>query len=243
VTSEIEQRAAKNFPKDVEDHKLTVALDQGEYRHLRVDNGSSTYHYGIVTWPGYLTIYGDMGSYVFSRVRDMFAFFRADRHEPDRINPGYWSEKLQAPKGTREVQNFSERVWRDHVRQWADDYVKFHMDDPAEFEREIEDGSVSPDDFQYIEEERDEAKARIMAFRAAGERELLTDEVYSSEVGHQLIERWNDEHGSDGWAIEDGWEWNPVDWDYSFIWCCHAIVHAIKLYDEQTTTKGQTHDQ
>lgn len=29
----------------------------------------------------------------------------------------------------------------------------------------------------------------------------------------------------------DTWEWSLKDWDWSFLWCCHAIVWGIAQYD------------
>lgn len=48
--------------------------------------------FDLVTWPGFLTISGDMGCWTFSRVEDMFTFFRGREL---KINPSYWAEKLQ----------------------------------------------------------------------------------------------------------------------------------------------------
>jgi hypothetical protein len=85
--------SAAEFLVDVANHRLTVRLDQGLYRHLIFQQPrNSNLWFGIVTWPGYLTIHGDMGTWTFSRVQDMFTFFR-DEHL--RVNCSYWAEKLQ----------------------------------------------------------------------------------------------------------------------------------------------------
>jgi hypothetical protein len=31
--------------------------------------------------------------------------------------------------------------------------------------------------------------------------------------------------------FSDTWEWNFTDWDWAFLWCCHAIVAGIARYD------------
>lgn len=79
--------------KEFADHKLTIMRDDGLYRHLRCQKpGTWVYGFDIVTWPGYLCVCGDIGTWVFSRERDMVQWFeRMD----GRINPDYWSEKLQ----------------------------------------------------------------------------------------------------------------------------------------------------
>jgi hypothetical protein len=81
-----------SFLKEVADHKMTGHVIHGAYRHITFSRpGSSVYRFHLTTWPGYLAISGDMGSFVFSRLPDMFEFFR-DKW----INPQYWAEKIQA---------------------------------------------------------------------------------------------------------------------------------------------------
>lgn len=71
----------ERFLQDVADHKMTVVMDNGVYRHLRFANSDSKLAFNqwfdIVTWPGFLAYSGDMGCFVFSRLKDMFEFFRA----------------------------------------------------------------------------------------------------------------------------------------------------------------------
>lgn len=82
---------------DTAHHRLEILRDDGVYRHLRMQQpGTSFYYYDIITWPGYLTVTGDMGTWTFSRTRDMFRFFGA---WDGQINTGYWSEKLEAGAG------------------------------------------------------------------------------------------------------------------------------------------------
>lgn len=89
-----EEQVKVRFDKDIKDHVITIIRDDGLYRHLRFSRPNTrTMSFDIITWPGYLAYVGDMGDFVFCRVEDMLTFFRHDR-----INPSYWSEKLQAPK-------------------------------------------------------------------------------------------------------------------------------------------------
>ncbi len=111
--------------KDVAGHELTILKDDGIYRHLHLGRaGSSTFAYDIVTYPGYLVISGDMGANVFSRVKDMFKFFREDIIDGKiRINEGYWREKVQNGKdGIYEFtdESFERRV-RSHLEDIKDD--------------------------------------------------------------------------------------------------------------------------
>jgi hypothetical protein len=85
----------ESFLADVANHKLTVRMDNGCYRHLVFRQPINTWNmwFEIVTWPNMLTIHGDMGTWSFSRVEDMFTFFRSDQL---RINASYWSEKIES---------------------------------------------------------------------------------------------------------------------------------------------------
>jgi hypothetical protein len=90
----VRQPTAEQFLKDVANHKMTIALDSGDHRHVRFrQERNSNLWFDLVTWPGFLTICGDMGTWTFARVEDMFTFFRS-RGEL-KINASYWAEKLQ----------------------------------------------------------------------------------------------------------------------------------------------------
>ena len=86
------------FLSDVVEHRMKVHMDNGVYRHLEFSKpGTNCYRFDITTWPGYLCVTGDMGTWTFSRLRDMFEFFGgAFEHG---INTGYWSEKFEAGAG------------------------------------------------------------------------------------------------------------------------------------------------
>jgi len=99
---------AERFERDTARHEMTVLHDDGLYRHLRLArvttdektgrrSRSSSYWFELVTWPGKLAVSGDCGSFLFSRLDDMFVFFRSPRYG---INPGYWSEKVLAGETT-----------------------------------------------------------------------------------------------------------------------------------------------
>lgn len=81
-----------DFERDIKDHKMTVEMDNGVFRSVFFgEQGNSCFHFRLTTWPGYLCFSGDMGTFVFSRLRDMFEFFRCDR-----VNLPYWAEKVEA---------------------------------------------------------------------------------------------------------------------------------------------------
>jgi hypothetical protein len=82
------------FCADTRDHVMTIKHDDGLYRHLHCAKPDSGYYsFDIVTWPGHLSIGGDLDGYVFARQPDMFDFFSRHVHTYG-INPGYWGEKV-----------------------------------------------------------------------------------------------------------------------------------------------------
>lgn len=109
------------FAADTADHQMTIQLDEGLYRHLRFRRpGSSEFWFEIITSPNLLTINGDMGTLTFSRLEDMFQFFR----RTDRgINDYYWLEKLLAsdkPAKTYSAKLFTQRILEDATGQLDD---------------------------------------------------------------------------------------------------------------------------
>ncbi len=110
----------EEFIADVANHRMEVLLDRSFHRHLKFSaKGSSIYWFELVTWPGSLAINGDMGSWTFSRVRDMFTFFRGKE-----INPGYWAEKIRHGAGgsNNSAKGFSEDALRIQVASYLDNW-------------------------------------------------------------------------------------------------------------------------
>ena len=134
------EEAKQRFAENTENHTVDIRHDDGLYRHLVCSNeGSSVYRFDIVTYPGYLVVSGDMGEWVFSRVIDMFKFFRS----PDGdINPGYWAEKCCAGNTTE----FSDEKFIDAVTGYVSDYYE---DDYEAFTKVM--AAVQEDIFDLVE--------------------------------------------------------------------------------------------
>ncbi len=83
-------------------------------------------HFDLITWPGYLCYTGDMGTFVFRRLHDMFEFFRcpADR-QPFQIDLRYWAEKVEASDKHGGLRTWSADRFRAEVR----DFFNQHVDD------------------------------------------------------------------------------------------------------------------
>ncbi len=110
----------KQFEKDVADHVLTVKHEAGLYRHLYFGKpGDGNMAFSVVTWPGWLCYSGDMGTYVFSRLPDMFAFFRRPEGELS-INPDYWAQKCEGADKVDGIRAYDPELFRAEVAEWLD---------------------------------------------------------------------------------------------------------------------------
>lgn len=195
------------FLGEVAQHNMQIHRDDGIYRHLRFKRpGTSSYYFDLVTWPGYLVITGDMGTWTFSRIDDMFDFFM-DSHFGQResflINPGYWSEKFEAGAGHSRRESpcyeFDSQAFDDVLRQWLDAYLE-DCDD---------------------EDDRDQVKEAIKGlcgnhFSSEAEAyHALNDTYFPSSVStYEILE------GSGSLLTHS----------HHYLWICHAIVWGIERY-------------
>lgn len=179
--------AKERFLNEIARHELAVLRDDGLYRHLRCQRpGTYVMGFDIITWPGYLAYTGDMGCYVFSRVQDMFEFFRGDN-----INPDYWGEKCQAVDRHSPIVEFT----------------------PEAYERALREFLQGIDDEEF-------------ARRAL--RDLLPAPRYEErETIHRTC--------TYDRRLASFYEMNCREFSFRFVWCCYAIVWAIKHYDVKAT--------
>lgn len=120
-----EERVLARFAGDVAEHEMTVLRDDGLYRHVRFKKpGTISLYFDLITWPGCLTIHGDMGTWTFSRIEDMFSFFAGS----GRIDLRYWHEKIQGERdGAKE---WSPEMFRQHVTERYNDDAKSDPEAP-----------------------------------------------------------------------------------------------------------------
>ena len=115
----------QQFLKDVTNHTMTVHTDIGMVRVLVFQQpGTINLMFVLTTWPGYLCISGDMGTYVFSLLADMFQFFRSEGHESVRglfINLPYWEQKLKAVDKNSNVKEYSYEIFKQIVQERIDE--------------------------------------------------------------------------------------------------------------------------
>jgi hypothetical protein len=115
------------FLKDVANHRMYILRDDGIYRHLQFQTpGTSDQFFDLHTWPGGLCYTGDMGTFVFERLPDMFKFFRSAEEcrtseEPFNIpiNPDYWSGKVVS-MDLHGIKEYSEERFRELVLSCLD---------------------------------------------------------------------------------------------------------------------------
>lgn len=122
----------ERFLQDVARHEIHVVRAEGLNRHIQFSRpNSGTYRFEIITWMGSLLIHGDCGTYVFSRIDDMFNFFRARQthKDEDYINPRYWAEKVDAQDKHGKVYEFCQDTFQqvvvEHFRDLWRDSGKF----------------------------------------------------------------------------------------------------------------------
>lgn len=214
------------FEKTVASHVMEIHRDDGLYRHIRFRKpGTMAYHFNLITWPGYLCYCGDMGTYVFERLEDMFQFFRS-RHDDDRlrVNHDYWAEKLQAVDGNRQkgsAKEFDEDKFRNTIKRLCLEMIKeagsegrLSKDERREFWDAAHNDVL--DHLEWEGQERAMSAAHEFSwkpYRGYGKPEPET------------------------WSFQDLWEYDFTKYTHHFQWCCFALAWGIKLYDK---TKAST---
>lgn len=196
---------SEEFLKNVSLHKMQVLRDDGLYRHLRFNKGqSSVCWFDLITWPGNLCITGDMGTYAFSRIEDMFSFFRDERQkEGISINPGYWEEKVIA-SCQGETRKWSGGAFMASVEKRVVEYAEHH----GFSDEDLED--LLADVLGDLEGDQDSADISMSSLCS-----------YSRGVD-----------GKSEGLFED-FEADCMEFTYRFLWCCYAIVWGIGEFQSE----------
>lgn len=198
------QQDFAEFQRCIRKHRMTVKLDQGVYRHLTFQvPGSSVYRFDLVTTPGYLTVTGDMGSWVFSRTLDMFEFFSKDwTRTPVAIDYRYWAEKCEARSKTDEITEYDKDALETQARE---DFQELRVPSGMTFK---------------------EAAAEVERF----EEEVLEeiDGDYRHDV--ETVMKFEFE-GCWETPFQEFYEYDFKRYSYHFKWICWAIAWGIKQYE------------
>lgn len=193
--------AKEQFEASTREHRMTVLHDHAPaepYRHLRFARpGTGIWRFDIVTWPGHLAVTGDIASVVFARLHDMLPFFHHDR-----INPGYWAEKVVAgvTRDDFDRATYEALVW-EHVREVAEDLGPGEQDGTI-LQRAVEQDLLS-----------DDIDSADLAYQA-----LQDFQVFLPGLNQPV-----------GLGV-DTWEWDLSCFDHHFLLACHAARHAAYAY-------------
>jgi hypothetical protein len=215
---------AERFAEDTKGHVLTVERDEGLQRHLQFKRpGDRAYWFDIVTWPGVLVLHGDMGTYVFSRIADMFDFFRRDGD--GRINPSYWAEKLQGQFRTKADRGmeFSQELFRQAVK--------------TDFRQRWRGRCNTADDFEQRRECWESVQNEVLGAACDGE-----DAAIRAAIAFTFpLPRNSALFSGDKFEFVDFYEHNFYEYRFDFIWCLRAIVWGIEQYDVSKAAKELAH--
>jgi hypothetical protein len=214
------------FKKQVANHQLIIIKDEGIHRHLRFKcPDTNNQYFDIITWPGSLCYTGDMGTYVFSRLTDMFEFFRGS-HDRYQISYSYWAEKIQSVDKRTGVSKFSPRIFKENIKtdfdNWAE-YQRWHNDSLEESIKE----KLIADTWERVEEE--------ILCHADDSEYAAQQAAYMFAVEGSHTPRCG--VTSRSYPFQDFYEYDCAEYTFSFLRCCWALRWGIALYDD---AKGLT---
>lgn len=234
--------SARRFARETAEHKLTVLHDDGLYRHLRFSSPKNPFYwFELITTPHVLVFRGDGESFVFSRIEDMFDFFRRSGRGADGsiyIQPDYWSQKLESDRDS--VREYSPERFdmeaADYLAQVEEDFpgvtaawTAFTAGTMAEHSTEYKESAAKAlRDFEFGELE---IKVSCSCGAAFGPTSPVEVGVWK--------ERHKKQHGDyklaqeylHPFTIDGAEEWRTHDFGWWFLWACHAIVWGIRQYD------------
>jgi hypothetical protein len=216
--------AKAQFEAETTEHVMTVLHDDGVYRHIKFARpDTNIWRFDLVTWPGHLAISGDLQSYTFHRLYDMFEFFGGGRN----INPDYWSEKVVAGR-ERTMEYSPERARQLVIEHFME--ARHQRDEPnLPLWQAIREEVLS-----RLDEDEQEAHRAIGDFAYyLPDTPRIRSEDFKPEViiRRALNRRVNFE-------VSDSWEWDLRDFDHHFLLICHAIQWGIAKYRAEVTARA-----
>jgi hypothetical protein len=183
---------------------MTVLCENGVHRCIKfAAEGKRSWfnHFTLTTWPWHLAISGDMGTFVFNRLDDMFQFFRGPEDRKGLyINTGYWHEKCEADdRRTNGVEVYDPDRFKAVIGERFNDHEFESNADKRECWNQIKDEVLRA-------ENEHEAYDFVSRFKFEGEC-------------------------GDTFEFYDFWESNLKSYTYHYVWCCYAIAWGIRQYD------------
>lgn len=230
-------------------HQMSVLLDQmapggtGQpHRHLRFAiPGTGFYSFDIVTWPGHLAISGDLESFTFTRLPDMFDFFRGLRIDQNTDQAGGRARFVGGPSPEYAAQKVIAAAARRHG-----DESGLKVFDDEQYAAMVREEITSHDPQQRSSSFLDclDPQAAYARFAADAESELLCsyDLPGSVESARQRLEDYSfdyladldlDKHGKptrQRLGFHDTHEWDLQVWDHHFLLSLLAIKWGVATY-------------
>lgn len=207
TSKEYYDQIKQRFDRDILEHEMTILQDESVYRHLRfMKSGTTIQYFNLTTFPNHLCISGDMGTFVFSRVEDMFRFFRNDR---GAINPSYWGEKLQSISTNGGYEKFNVDDFKENIKERFDQYRESLEDE--DLAGKIWD-DIKATFYDYANNDGDGFNAMSDAY-GYRYRDIL-ENIDIPDIFQNFHEVSNSRY------------------EINYIWCLWAIVHGIKRYDK-----------
>jgi hypothetical protein len=193
------------FIDNTKNHEMNVLLNNGLYRHIRFkDPETIDYYFDLVTWPGHLVICGDIGTYHFSRARDMFEFFRdgeRDFNHKHVIEECYWSGKLQGvPRNA--YREFSFDLFSEIVNDNFNEYVK---NNELDFDQKVKLGEEN--------------------------KEILSKDIVDEHEAYMILNEFSSD--CTDFTFRDLWDYDFTNYKFNYILCCYAIVWGIIKYNQE----------
>lgn len=208
------------FVKEVAEHELTIAHDDGLYRHLKFRHTgncySGYYWFDLITVPGALFFQGDGDGYSFRRSTDMFELFRESAYM-GRPNIQYWAEKLTSPS-PQQVMTYKPEM----VAAWVAAEVREAQKDGAlpGLAAAVRDDVLGAEEMTW--EDETSARRVIEDFRH-----------YENESDRYRVDSRPD------FQFGELWEVSFRDYDWWFLWSLEAILWGIGKYDEAHGRKSR----
>ncbi|MEV8610190.1 hypothetical protein AB0383_20075 [Amycolatopsis sp. NPDC051373] len=193
----------KRFVLNTADHAMTVLHDDGLYRHLRFQQ--EVWRPPLVK-PRLSSIYWFElitvpGSLVFRGDGESFVF----AHDTDM----FAFFRMSAWQGRPNLSYWAEKVTSEQSALKKYDEELFVRTIREHFVEEVRDGGVPP------------GASKVLLSHAED-----YDLMYEEQARAML-----DDFEHRGFRFYDTWEWDFRDYDWWFVWACHAIVWGIRQYD------------
>ncbi|MFD9284891.1 hypothetical protein ACFWD7_48085 [Streptomyces mirabilis] len=194
--------SARRFASETRGHEMTVLHEDGLYRHLRFASpDGSGYRFDLVTWPNRLTFHGEPGTYVFS-VWPTEDMFDLFRRSSvgDKPNFGYWNEKLVA--------------WNEPAIQFSNDL----------FDKQVAKELAKAEEF---------FPGVTAAWQAKTEGFLAEYDTESEETAREALAAFEylpEGQWGEAWRFRYTSEWNLDDYDWRYLWACHAGLWGANQY-------------